>query len=288
MPDTANPASGEPMTPAPIVICADDYGHDAGTSAVIRGLAEAGRISATSCLVESEGWVAEAGALRALTDSRPGLAIGLHLNLTERLANTTEPRLVAPIGAHIARAFLPVAAGYEDAVLAAFRAQWAAFVAGVGRAPDFIDGHEHVHLFPSPRRALLRLASEVEFGGWVRQCRTSSPRTSLKRLILDPFSRSFAAAARSAGLAANPGFGGLRRFDPAEDMTRLWRTDLAAMTGGGVLMAHPGTGAADRAGRCRDQEAGLMATGALAAILSDLGLDLARDAKAPWGERGSS
>jgi chitin disaccharide deacetylase len=282
MPDTANPRSGEPQAPAPIVVCADDFGRDAATSAVIRTLIEGRRINATTCLVETREWPAEARSLRDLADAGPGAAVGLHLNLTEPLANAADPRTVAPIGVHIARALAPASPAYEDAVHAAFRAQWDAFVRGLGRTPDFIDGHEHVHLFPAPGRALFRLAAEVGFDGWLRQCATSSARPNVKRLILDPFSHSFRRGARARGLADNPGFGGLRRFAPGEDMERLWRADLVAMRQGGVLMVHPGARDGGRAGLCRDQEARLIADGALAAVMDDLGLALAADAARPW------
>jgi hypothetical protein len=275
MPDSAIPPGGEPTTlgPPPIVVCADDYGRDAATSAVIRELLAAGRINATTCLVEAATWAAEAKALRDLGDIHRGMAIGLHLNLTERLANSFDVSLIAPIASHIARAFIPARPDYENAVYVAFQAQWKAFVEGLGRPPDFIDGHEHAHLLPAPRRALFRLAAETGFDGWVRQCRTRSRRPSLKRLILDPLSVWFEREADARGLATNPGFGGLRRFDPAEDMAALWRVDLAAMGEGGLLMVHPGAPADDRAGQCRDQEARLLAA---------LDLAIAEDARQPW------
>ena len=66
--------------PRHLVVCADDYGLSPGVNRAILGLAEAGRISATSCMTTGPGWPASAAALRTL-DGRIG--IGLHLNLTE-------------------------------------------------------------------------------------------------------------------------------------------------------------------------------------------------------------
>jgi hypothetical protein len=276
MPDTAIPHQGErtnPASPSPLVICADDYGRDAASDAVIRALLVEERINAATCLVEAEAWPAEAPVLRSLAEARPGLGIGLHLNLTERLANCADPGVIAPIARHIADAVLPARRGYEDAVHAAFRRQWDLFVEAFGRPPDFIDGHEHVHLFPAPRRALFRLAAETRFAGWVRQCRTSSRRPGLKRLILDPLSGAFRREAAAQDLKTNPGFGGLRRFSPDEDMAALWRTDLAAMDAGGLLMVHPGAASPDRAGQCRAQEA---------RSLDALDVILAEDAAGAW------
>ncbi|HXQ46386.1 MAG TPA: ChbG/HpnK family deacetylase, partial [Caulobacteraceae bacterium] len=157
----------------------------------------------------------------------------------------------------------------ERRIGASFRAQWDRFVAGFGRAPDFIDGHEHVHLFGASRRALFRLVADTGFAGWVRQCETSSRRGGLKRRVLDPFSRSFRREAVARGLVTNPGFGGLRLFDPKEDIDALWREDIAAMREGGLLMVHPGGADATNAGQCRAQEAGLLAAGRLEAVMAE-------------------
>jgi chitin disaccharide deacetylase len=259
MPDTAKAPPGEPWTPGRIVVCADDYGAEPASSAVIRGLIEQGRIDATTCLVEADGWTEAGDALAALAAAKAGIQVGLHLNLTERAPHVADAGLIAPIAVHLARSLLPPSAAREERICAAFRAQWDRFVAGFGRPPDFIDGHEHVHLFGDAPRALFRLAAQTEFPGWVRQCETTSGRGGLKRWVLDPFSRAFRREADARDLATNPGFGGLRRFDPHEDVETLWRQDVEAMRGGGLLMVHPGAPDATNAGRCRAQEAALLA-----------------------------
>jgi chitin disaccharide deacetylase len=271
MPDTAKAPLGEPWTPGRIVVCADDYGAEPETGAVIRDLIGRGRLNATTCLVEGGAWAEQGPALAALAAATPGVQVGLHLNLTEQLPAVADAGLIAPIALHMARALLPPSEARERRMAAAFRAQWDRFVARFGRAPDFIDGHEHVHLFPGPRQALFRLVAETAFAGWMRQCETTSGRGGLKRRVLDPFSRAFRREAAGRGHATNPGFGGLRRFDPREAVERLWREDVAAMAAGGLLMVHPGAADASRAGRCRAQEADLLAEGVLEATLVDRG-----------------
>ena len=106
----------------------------------------------------------------------------------------------------------------------------------------------------------MHLLAEKRFGGWIRQCRTSSDRTSPKQMLLNRLSGQFKRNALKHGFAFNPGFGGLRRFGEAEDIAAIWRTDLAAMPEHGVLMVHPGAdvNAADPIGRYRVQEARLL------------------------------
>ena len=54
--------------------------------------------------------------------------------------------------------------------------QLKAFVTAFGRAPDFVDGHQHVHLFPQVREPLLEMVKEVAPQAWVRQCGRVSAR----------------------------------------------------------------------------------------------------------------
>ena len=62
-----------------IMICADDYAISRGVGVAIRRLAEAGRISAASCLTAGPLWPEEAALLRPYAGR---IDIGLHLSLT--------------------------------------------------------------------------------------------------------------------------------------------------------------------------------------------------------------
>jgi predicted glycoside hydrolase/deacetylase ChbG (UPF0249 family) len=233
---------------APLVVCADDFGMTDPINAAVLGLIERGRINAASCMTQGPAWTTGARALAAL---RTDVQLGLHFELPS-------PWLSA-----------------EDAK-ARLCEQWALFVSAVGRAPDFIDGHRHVHLFPGPRTALFAFLNETGARPWIRQCETAAKAGSWKRWVLDPLSASLRREARRRGLAVNPGFGGLRRFDPAEDVASIWRRDLAAMAGrGGVLMIHPGGPGGDALAACRAQETALIEAGALAEAIWAAGLTLA-------------
>src|SRR6185369_3756580 len=143
-----------------IWLCADDYGIAPGVNAAIRDLVTRGRLNATSVMVVAPSFShAEANALSVLNADRQRAAIGLHLTLTGPLKPLTPDYTPIADGA-----FLPLATTLRlamqqrldmTALCAEIRAQFEAFAAAFGRPPDFVDGHQHVHLFPQVRQAAL-------------------------------------------------------------------------------------------------------------------------------------
>ena len=83
------------------------------------------------------------------------------------------------------------------------RAQIAAFAAAFGRPPDFIDGHQHVHLLPPVAEALLAVMREAAPDAWVRQCGRAPNASGFDRkaLVLDLLSRDFRRRAARYGVA---------------------------------------------------------------------------------------
>ena len=87
------------------------------------------------------------------------------------------------------------------------------FVHDFGRAPDFIDGHQHVHLFPQVRDALLEVAKEHGaecLGAPMRARRRRSPPRlgDRKGFVLDVLSKRFRERAAALGVRTNPAFAG--------------------------------------------------------------------------------
>jgi chitin disaccharide deacetylase len=275
-----------------ILVCADDFGHSHETSRVILDLLDRGKLNGTSCLVEGGAWVGLGGVLRQLANARPAVAVGLHLNLTERFVQHAPGSLGPPNRVTLARLLMTPGSGRDNALYQRLAAQWDLFVRYFGREPDFVDGHQHVHLAPSVRKPLMHLLATKNFSGWIRQCRTSSNRLSPKRMLLDRLSRQFERKAIGYDAAFNPGFGGLRRFDEAERVTTIWHTDLAAMPTDGVLMVHPGADAsgclADPLGRFRLQEARLLAGDAMREALEASGFSLDQPTTKPATELNSA
>ncbi len=233
--------------PAPrrIWLCADDYGIAPGVNAAIRDLITRGRLNATSAMVVAPSLSrAEIEALMAAGRA----AIGLHLTLTRPFKPLTPD--YAPLENGV---FHPIAMTLRLAMLRRLdaaalarevEAQIAAFVQAFGRPPDFIDGHQHVHLFPQVRDAVLDAARRLAPQAWVRQCGSMVPfyrrLSDPKGVLVDWLSRAFRARAARLGIRANPAFAGTYTYRPDADFPRLFPGFLEGLPEGGLVMCHPG------------------------------------------------
>jgi len=230
----------------PIWLCADDYGISPAVSAAIRDLVARRRLSATSVMVAAPSFThAEALALAPREGAAARPAVGLHLTLTAPFRPLTpgfaptRAGAFLPLGAMMARALL----GRLDraAVAAEIAEQFAAFHDAFGRAPDYVDGHLHVHLLPTVRDAVLAAIAAQAPHAWVRQCGSVAPRlTDPKGLVLDRLSRGFRIRAAAHGIPTNPAFAGTYDFSDRIPFADRFARFLDRLPDGGLVMCHPG------------------------------------------------
>ena len=230
-----------------IRLCADDYGISPGVNAAILDLVARRRINAASAMVVAPSFSTSAAiALRDAAGKHA--AIGLHLTLTAPFRPLSHG--FAPLR-HAA--FLSLPAMMRRAHLRALRPEWLtieimhqveAFQSAFGRAPDFVDGHQHVQLFPQIGDALLRVVKDAAPNAWVRQCGRGLPAhrrfADRKALLLDALSRRFRKLAARHGVRTNPGFAGAYGFRAGADYAKLFAKFLDHLPDGGVVMCHPG------------------------------------------------
>jgi predicted glycoside hydrolase/deacetylase ChbG (UPF0249 family) len=236
--------------PRRIWLCADDYGISRTVDGAIRDLVVQGRLNATSVMVAAPSCDrAEAVALAILNASVKRVAIGLHVTLTAPFRPLSKDFRPLAHGA-----FLPLDKTLLRACLRSFRREQLAseiasqvkvFVEKFGRTPDFIDGHQHVHIFPQIRDAFLGVVKEAAPRAWVRQCGravTFSWRLGgdRKALLLDLFSRGFRRRAAALGVRTNPAFAGTYDFAPDADIAEVFPRFLDQLPDGGLIMCHPG------------------------------------------------
>jgi chitin disaccharide deacetylase len=236
-------------TPRRIWLCADDYGISPGVNRAIRDLIERGRLNATSVMVVGPAIGRdEVSALQAAAAGNPRCAIGLHVTLTAPFRPLTMHFQPLDGGMFLGFAKL-LRAGLlrkldPEIIHAELKVQLAAFGKLFGRAPDFVDGHQHAQLFPQIRDAFLTAVKEAAPGAWVRQCGRRQPLAqrlgSPKALVLDVLSAQFRKRAERAGIAFNPGFAGAYDFSRPSDFGALMQQFLDSLPEGGVVMCHPG------------------------------------------------
>lgn len=222
-------------------LCADDFGLSTGVDVAIDELARRGRLSAIACLSNGPAWPTDGPALAALPAR---VATGLHFNLTEGRPLSAAlaarwPRLPALpqciVAAHTGR--LPLAA-----IAAELAAQCSAFVAASGRAPQFIDGHQHVHHLPGIRDLVLDWAQRQTPPPALRSTgRVLGPGFAIKRLIIElTGGRALARQLARRGLAHNSALLGVYDFAALDYRALMqgWLSRLPAA--GAVIFCHPG------------------------------------------------
>jgi hypothetical protein len=234
--------------PRQIWLCADDYGISASVNAGIRELIAQGRLNATSVMVAAPHLGQdEARALAALNAREKRAAIGLHVTLTAPFQPLSAGYLPLRDGS-----FLPLNEMMRSAIarrlnpellVREITEQLRAFFDAFNRLPDFVDGHQHVHLFPQLRDAFVKTVAELAPNAWVRQCGRANSLRRLhdrKALVLDILSMAFRRRAERQGLATNPAFAGAYAFTAKANFAKIFPRFLTGLPDGGLIMCHPG------------------------------------------------
>lgn len=230
------------------VLCADDFAMTAGVSRSILELLAAGKLSATGAMTNRPHWPRLAGELAAFSGEAD---LGLHLNLTCAAPLAAMPT-VAPTGTLPKLGELAPLALRSGAARAEIAAEIArqldAFEQHLGRAPDFVDGHQHVHVLPGIRRAVLDALSIRYPAGSVYLRDPSDAITSIrargvavgKALTVAGLATGLRAAAARRGIPTNRGFSGFSPFDPRRDFAEDLTAFLVRPGPAHLVMCHPG------------------------------------------------
>jgi predicted glycoside hydrolase/deacetylase ChbG (UPF0249 family) len=275
--------------PRRIWLCADDYGAAPGVSAAIRELISRRRINAASIMVAAPHFNSEeAAALAKLNSGEKRAALGLHVTLTGPLQPLSENFTPLRRGR-----FLPLNAMLRMATARRLQpeplaneigAQLKKFIDVFGRPPDFLDGHQHIQLFPQVRDAFLQVVAERAPTAWVRQCgrpRRGRRLQDHKALVLDILSLGFRRRAKKLGIAVNPAFAGSYAFKSRANYARLFPRFLSGLPDGGLIMCHPGVVDTELKGldsltTLREQEFAFFGSDAFLQVLAEHNVALAR------------
>ena len=223
-----------------ITLCADDYGMTQDVSRAILSLADKGRIQATSAMVTTPLWPEQANNLKPYVKKTE---IGLHLNLSEGKG------LTPPFQQGLPSLYRLLICSHLHLLnhahwVAEIHSQITRFIDTMGRLPDFIDGHQHVHHLPVIRQALLEVLNTFSFSSrlWIRSVfPLVSPVKKIKeRIIENSGARALRQAITREGINTNTAFAGVYSLTPDESFRPLMQSWLADLPDGGLIMCHPG------------------------------------------------
>lgn len=177
-----------------VILCADDFGISAGVNRAILDLAAQGRLSAVSCMSVGPAFAAGMEALKPLKGK---IDVGLHLTftslppLTKELGErfgALEPLILKSWGSMLLELLFLGNSMWglnEELVKEEIRAQFEKFAEIWGAPPDFIDGHQHVHVLPVIRNMMLRVRAEMAPQAWIRNvCDFSAVKESGKSAVM--------------------------------------------------------------------------------------------------------
>ena len=241
-----------------LTLCADDFGLSSAVNEGIIRLVKAGRLNAVSCMAGGAEFAKGLPLLmKACKEAPIKVEIGLHLTFTEykplgpmkKLAPKDELPSVSTLLVKSHLRLLNMRELQDE-----MARQWQYFIEVAGRSPDFMDGHQHVHLFPQLREAVVQLA-KTKFHGreWVRSCHGDSARlracglpstgASARVRIISHLAKHMAKKLQQADVKTNPVFYGINDFNKGEnfaDLMQVWVSLAEAENEWTVIMCHPG------------------------------------------------
>ncbi|MEE9321739.1 MAG: ChbG/HpnK family deacetylase [Granulosicoccus sp.] len=231
------------------VLCADDFGLSARTSAGILQLVDRKKLSAVSVMTNLRP---ECEHLPELLQSSSCVSIGVHINLT------VGPRAVPAHSQSLNEGHVGLFGAIWRSVGQTWDKKWLhaeihrqleIFEQWAGMTPDHIDGHQHVHAFPQVSSILLAVLKEryrgiqilirdpaPEFHAGVANMHTGAAKQLLLKGLLAGFGRKI----KNAGFLSNGSFGGYSGFSDTGSYWRELREAFEKTGAGGIIMCHPG------------------------------------------------
>lgn len=247
---------------------------NASVDAAILALTQQGRLTATSCLSSGPSWPTNAPRLRELT-----IDAGLHLNFTEAFGPDD---FCLPLARLIRACYLRRLS--KSRIREQIERQFDRFELHFGRAPDFVDGHQHVHQLPLIRDALMPII-ERRYAGqplWLRCTAAPAMLSAFRlkaRIIAALGSQRLSQMVQRQGRAQNRHLLGVYDFSgSAADYASLMKGWLEAASDGDLLMCHPAASivSGDAIGTQRPVEMAVLASSAFADLCVAAGVERVR------------
>ncbi|MDN3679775.1 ChbG/HpnK family deacetylase [Vibrio tapetis subsp. quintayensis] len=217
-----------------LIICADDFAMSAEVDTAIIDLLEHKRISATSCMTLMPNWQHSAQQLKPYQSDA---ALGLHFDLGH----------IDSLGTLMLNAL--TRRSDKQTLLSTLQAQLDNYEDALNQAPDYLDGHQHVHAFPQIRDVVLNELSRRYSDGkiWVRDPSVplSGHDSAIKAVAIQLLNLGFKQKIQGHNLKHNNGFAGLYSICEQADFSGMMEGWLQSLPHQGLIMCHPATKGAD-------------------------------------------
>lgn len=225
-----------------ITLCADDYGLNESVSHGIIQLLEKNVLSATSCMTNFSHWSTHAQWLQPFSSSKD---LGVHFNLTEgHLLTKINPIALNQLILKTYFSKIKIQLFVDE-----LSRQLDQFIEHVGRKPDFIDGHQHIHQFPQIRDALLQVYEKYfpDHQVYIRVPANSWKNvTDIKQAIIKLLgANQLKKILQKNKIPHNKSFYGIYDFNQSKNYPTLFSQFLTRCENGSLLMCHPGLESSD-------------------------------------------
>lgn len=225
------------MTEKLITICSDDFGQNRSIDDGILKLINLGRLHAVTVFTESPRWQQSSAQLQPFEHQ---IDIGIHLNLTESFPDFPKKYSLNKLLMLSHLRWLN-----KDAIKSIFRKQIELFQAQMGRLPDFLDGHQHIHAFPVINQALQEVILEFWGNNPTLYVRDSSKLTFsfdgflFKKIILHLACRHLTKKMATIDVPTTSSFTGVYDFNSQANYAQLVNDWLATSKPHTLMMCHP-------------------------------------------------
>ncbi|HAT1981218.1 ChbG/HpnK family deacetylase [Legionella pneumophila] len=225
-----------------IFLCADDFGLNHGITQGILKVARLQRLSAVSCIVNASSFDVHAKYLLALENE---VRTGLHFNLTEGYFLSHPDKHCFSLKELLIRSHLGIL--NSRLISDELNTQLDHFIKVMGKLPDFIDGHQHIHQFPGIRRIIIDMY-EQRLKGKSIFIRSTYPSVNMSghqaksKILGITGGKTLSSQLKKTNIPHNPYFAGIYDFSVRTNYRSLFRQWLNNVPTNTLIMCHPGDG----------------------------------------------
>lgn len=222
-----------------ITLCADDFAYNSSVSEGILILLEKKRLSAVSCMSLSELWPEYAMDLKKYSDH---IDIGLHFDLTHFAKIQKKKYSVKKL---LLLSFLQNLS--QNEIEKILHQQIELFIKYFNKKPDFIDGHEHIHVFSAIRKAFLKVYETYfpEHQSYIRVPLAKKNLSLKSKIIAYAGAKQLKASLETSHIPHNLSFSGVYNLKP-QNYRLLFKKFLNEIEHQGLIMCHPGLASTDQ------------------------------------------